>query len=186
MTKDKLIIVDLDGTLFDTADVNYLAYKKALEEYGFSLSKDYYATNCNGAHYKKYLPKIICEENWNLIEKIHTRKKEVYPEFLYAANKNEHLFAILMSLRTHYHISLVTTASRKNAEDIINYFNVSDLFDYIVTHEDVKNVKPNPEGFLRAMDYFKVDADKTMIFEDSADGILAAIRSHGKVFQVIT
>lgn len=32
----KLIIVDLDGTLFDTKNINYHAYKEAMASYGYS------------------------------------------------------------------------------------------------------------------------------------------------------
>ena len=54
----------------------------------------------------------------------------------------------------------------------------------ILTHEDITQVKPNPEGFLKAMDYFKVDAKKTIIFEDSNVGIMAAEASCASVMIV--
>ena len=47
----KLAIFDLDGTLFDTADVNYYSYKSVLESYGIELDHDYFVTKCNGKHY---------------------------------------------------------------------------------------------------------------------------------------
>lgn len=47
----KLIIVDLDGTLFDTKDVNYHAYKEAIAPYGYDMDYKYYCEFCNGRHY---------------------------------------------------------------------------------------------------------------------------------------
>lgn len=48
-----LVMTDMDGTLFDTFEVNYYAYKEALEQAGFSLSytqfQEYY-----GRHYKDF------------------------------------------------------------------------------------------------------------------------------------
>ena len=38
------------------------------------------------------------------------------------------------------------------------------------TIDDVKNGKPDPEGFLKAMEYFKVKPENTIIFEDSDVG----------------
>ena len=35
--KAKLAMFDLDGTLFDTRSLNYLAYKAALEKFNFKL-----------------------------------------------------------------------------------------------------------------------------------------------------
>lgn len=39
--KNKLAIFDLDGTLFNTEEVNYLSYKGALEQKGYSLEYDF-------------------------------------------------------------------------------------------------------------------------------------------------
>lgn len=36
--KNKLAIFDMDGTLFDTKDVNYRAYKFAIEQCGFCIN----------------------------------------------------------------------------------------------------------------------------------------------------
>ena len=47
----KLIIVDLDGTLIDTKDLNYHAYREALELYGYTIDYQYYCEYCNGRHY---------------------------------------------------------------------------------------------------------------------------------------
>ena len=40
-TKNQLAIFDLDGTLFDTRMVNYLSYKKALNEFNAEIEYDY-------------------------------------------------------------------------------------------------------------------------------------------------
>lgn len=184
-TKKYLALFDLDGTLFDTTEVNYLAYKYALENNGnFFLDKDYYITSCNGKHYKEYLPNIINSNDSYLIEKIHTTKKNCYSNYLHAAKQNTHLFEIIESLRTQYYIAVVTTASRKNTMDILKHFQVEELFDLIITHEDVKNVKPNPEGFLTAMNYFHISPNNTIIFEDSDIGITAATSSKATVFKI--
>ena len=79
---------------------------------------------------------------------------------------------------------MVTTASRQNCEDILKYFNKGDLFDLIIVQEDVKRVKPDPEGFNSAMNYFSVEPDQTVIFEDSKVGIEAARRSGANVMIV--
>ena len=33
----KLMMIDLDGTLFDTKKVNYLAYMEAMQVYGYKI-----------------------------------------------------------------------------------------------------------------------------------------------------
>ena len=172
MEKDYLELFDLDGTLFDTGEVNYYAYKDALEPYAVTLDKEFFLTKCNGRHYTEFLPQIM--GNSDDIEAVHKVKKKTYVNNLDKARVNKHLFEIIKGLRNRYHIAVVTTASRQNAIDIIRHFGYEDLFEFLVTQEDITNVKPDPQGFLIAMDHFRKDSAHTVIFEDSEVGIQAA------------
>ena len=101
-----------------------------------------------------------------------------------SAKINENLFDMLQIIKDFYHIALVTTASEKNSKEILNFFNKKELFELIISAEDVKNKKPDPEGFIKAMDYFNVIPENTIIFEDSNVGIEAAVKSGANVLKV--
>ena len=178
--KDYLAIFDLDGTLFDTLDVNYFSYREALSLYGINIDRDYFVNNCAGRHYKEFLPALSVNEAD--IENIHSLKKEAYIDYIHKTRVNTHLFAIINLIREIYNIALVTTASRKNSLEILKFFGYEDLFDLIITQEDVENMKPSPEGFILAMKYFNMDSGHTIIFEDSAPGIEAADLTGASVF----
>ncbi len=179
----KLAMIDLDGTLFDTNEVNYFAYKMALNEKGFSLDYEYYKKECNGRYYKEFLPSIVNNDE-EIMEYVHKRKKELYEKFLDKAIPNEHLFNILEGIKVNYYLALVTTASKKNTYDILKYFNKVELFDLILTHDDIKNSKPNPEGFIKTLEHFKVEAKDAIVFEDSEVGIEAAEKIGASIFKV--
>ncbi len=179
----KLAMIDLDGTLFDTNEVNYYAYKEALQEKGFDLDYLFYKEECNGRHYKVFLPDLVNNDE-EIIEYVHNRKKNLYKKYLDKAIPNSHLFNILESLKDTYKIALVTTASKKNTYDILDYFQKTELFDLILTHDDIKNSKPNPEGFLKALHYFQVKPSDALVFEDSKVGIEAALKIGCSVFKI--
>jgi beta-phosphoglucomutase len=181
--KNKLAIFDLDGTLFDTRDVNYFAYKEALSEYGFDLERDYYCKECNGKFYKVFLPPISTNDD-EILEKIHKLKKNAYIKHLSSAKMNVHLFNIMHAIKNEYYLAVVTTASKKNCMDILTHFEVEPLFDLIITHDDITKVKPDPEGFNKAMHVLNIKPEQTMIFEDSKEGIAAARASGANVFSV--
>lgn len=170
--KKYLAIFDLDGTLFDTGDVNYIAYRDALAPFDVVLDENFFLTKCNGRHYTEFLPTIMGSSK--KIETVHKAKKNAYASNLDKARENKHLFEIIKMMAADYHLAVVTTASRKNAADILRHFGYMDLFEYIVTQEDIKKVKPDPQGFFMAMEYFNIDAKYTIIFEDSDVGIQAA------------
>ena len=172
----RLIIVDLDGTLFDTKDINYYAYKEAIAPYGYNIDYQYYCEFCNGRHYMDFLPQITTNDR-NILEAMHKKKKKVYQKYLDKAILNTGLVDIIRLMRKEYKIAVVTTASKENCYDILNQYRLVDLFDLILTHDDITKSKPDPEGFLKAMDYFGVKPTDTMIFEDSEVGLEAAERS---------
>lgn len=172
----KLIIVDLDGTLFDTKDVNYHAYKDAIAPYGYEMDYKYYCEFCNGRHYMDFLPQITTNDR-DILETMHKVKKNAYKKHLNKAVLNTGLVDIIRLMRKEYKTAVVTTASKENCYDILEQFGLFDLFDLILTHDDITKSKPDPEGFLKAMDYFAAKPTETLIFEDSEVGLEAAERS---------
>ncbi len=180
--KKKLALFDLDGTLFDTSEVNYYAYKDALQKFGCNLDKEYFVTKCNGRHYTEFLPVIMGDDK--NIDDVHKLKKYTYKDNLKKARVNEPLFDIAKGLSDSYHLAIVTTASRQNTMDILSYFGYQDFFEYMVTQENITRVKPDPQGFELAMEYFGIAPKDTIIFEDADVGVEAAKASGASVFVV--
>lgn len=169
-------MVDLDDTLIFTLRPNHLAYQTALMEQGFDLSLEEYSSFCNGHSYKDFLPKIMGEGH-PAMETVHDRKTELYAQCLKAAEINSPLVDILRAIKPQYNIALVTTASRTNVERILSHFGLDDIFDALITREDVAKSKPDPAGYLLAMEKFGVKKENCIIFEDSPSGIKAALAS---------
>ena len=176
LKKTKLAMVDLDGTLVFTLEANALAYRRALEEYGFTLTREDYAARCDGRAYRDFLPEIMGEGNPN-IEAVHDRKIALYGECLTAARLNLPLLDILRGLRAEYILALVTTASRKNVENVLQRFALADFFDVVVTQEDVRRAKPDPACYNDLIARLGIARENCLIFEDSASGVAAALAS---------
>lgn len=177
--KNKLALVDLDGTLIDTFLPNFYSYREALQEFGINVEEDYFRERCFGHSYKDFLPALSEEIDIGIV---HERKTQLYSKNIHLAKPNAHLISILKAIRPDYYISLVTTASRENVEMVLDTFDLLDLFDYLVTQEDVKRNKPDPEAYNIAIDYFGVNRENCIVFEDSETGRLAAKNAGCKVF----
>lgn len=171
--KEKLALFDLDGTLFNTNDVNYHAYKEALENYGYKFERDYWYKNCIGVHYRDFLAPLDITDEETLLG-IHKIKKQCYKKYLPYAKENTRLFEIIELIKPVYYVALVTTASKVNVEDILKTFGKLEVFDKKFTQEDFKKMKPDPEGYLKAMEHFGIKPENTIIFEDSESGLKAA------------
>lgn len=182
--KMELAIFDMDGTLFDTCGVNYEAYRKALEEENIALTEEYYSSECFGKGYRDFLPGIM-KGNADCIERVHERKKKLYHECICKARMNRALFDYIDAVRKNCRIALVTTASARNVHEILEYFNVEDRFDHIMTQEEMKVLKPDPWCYVTEMKHFDAAPSQTVIFEDSDVGIEAALKSGASVMRVM-
>ena len=179
----KLAMFDLDGTLFDTALANYFSYRDACREF-VTVTENIFVAECFGKNYREFLPQLGVS-NEKDIEYVHNKKKEIYPHYFDQIRANDLLFEIARQIKENgTFLALVTTASRKNVLDLLSYFQYQNFFDLLVTQESVEKLKPAPDAFLYAMDYFGVENKECMIFEDSEVGIWAAEQCKATVFKV--
>ena len=183
MKKKLLAMFDLDGTLFDTDEANFEAYRDALAEFKVDLDRSYFIRDCMGRNYKDFLPSIL-EEDYEVVERVHLRKKELYSQNMDKVRVNKTLFSMIDSMKDRYFIAVVTTASRRNTEEVLNHFGYKKYFDLLITQEDITKVKPDPECFLKAMQHFGISPENSIIFEDSEVGIQAARSSGASVYIV--
>ena len=63
--KEKLLICDLDGTLFDTRRVNFLSYVSALQKAGLPVNFDYdtYLKEFWGPTYRYFCRRWACRSS---------------------------------------------------------------------------------------------------------------------------
>lgn len=71
-------------------------------------------------------------------------------------------------------ISVASGGVKKTVIATMNAIGITELFETIVTQDDVKNSKPSPDLFLLAAEKMRVDPTKCLVFEDSKLGIEAA------------
>ena len=73
-----------------------------------------------------------------------------------------------------FKIACVTNSVRSTTEMMLKKTGQFDFFDCIITNQDIKNPKPNSEGYVHAMVTIQCLPKNTWIVEDSEKGITAA------------
>lgn len=169
----ELLITDLDGTLVSTLEANYLAYKRAFEEVGLSLSLDKYK-ECFGYRFDEFMAHQGVSDTQIKLE-ISNRKTMYYSDYFNRVQLNLPLLEFLKAFKLGGgKIAMATTAKRANVEQIIKYFSLEGLFDKIVTGEDVLNGKPSPEVYNFVLKELEIAPERSLVFEDSKIGAEAA------------
>ncbi len=169
----KALITDFDGTLVDTFEANLLAYQKAFADVNITLTATRYR-ECFGYRFDRFMTAMgIYDDNITL--KIKEAKKEYYPQYFSRLRLNHSLAELLRSWHTMgLKTAIASTARKENLMNAINYLGIEDIFDLIYAGIDVKQGKPSPEIYNKAMAALNVTAKETLIFEDSEVGIEAA------------
>ena len=176
MSEIKLIICDFDGTLVDTREANYLAYRDVLKDIDYDLSLEKY-NECFGLRFEEFMQRLGITDN-DLMKKIRTGKAEIYPRYFDKIKINKNLVGFIKAFReSGGKTALASTSSRHNLLNVLNYKGLNNLFDAVISGDEVVKSKPDPECYIKAMKMFNVQPDEYLIFEDAPVGIAAATAS---------
>lgn len=185
MNDIQAVLFDMDGVLIDARDWHYQALNESLAIFGFQISYKDHVDRFNGLSTHQKL-RILSEEGI-VPSSLHTMIAAVKQDrTLRIAAKNcfpsvSHQILISRLKRMGIRVGLVTNSIRQTTEFMLEYAGLLKFFDVVITNEDVKEGKPNPEGYLHAMSSLGVTPGQTIIVEDGEYGIMAANATGARV-----
>ncbi|MGY1746348.1 HAD family hydrolase [Blastococcus sp. SYSU D00695] len=177
------LLFDLDGTLVDTRAANFQAYRDAFGASGHALTPEQFATTW-GRDSRDFIPDLLPGIGTAEVEAIRAAKSRFYADLLDRTTANDALIAFLRLVAPTHRTALVSTAKSVNGRQILETHGLVELFDVVVWGDDVRRSKPDPEGYLRALDALGADAARSLAFEDSEAGRQAAAAAGIAVLEV--
>ncbi|MGI9089851.1 MAG: HAD family hydrolase [Gemmatimonadaceae bacterium] len=169
------LLFDLDGTLADTAAANFAAYAQALGEVGVAVDRGTFDAAARGRSWRQFLPELIQNAGSSADPAdVARRKQDLYPQLVAGLRLNQPLLALARTARATLRTALVTTASGANVRAILQQHQLGDLFDVVITGDDVTEHKPHPEAYLTAASQLGMAPADCLAFEDSDIGVAAA------------
>lgn len=176
-------ICDFDGTLVDTFPANVLSYEKAFKKVGIPFD-DYLYRKHFGHRFDEMIKILAPNVSIEVCTKIQNYKKEFYATHYELVKVNSALVALLETLKMHSPVCLATTASKKNAQPLLNHLSLLPLFSQILYGEDVVSGKPDPECYNTLIKLMGVNPEECLVFEDSEIGIKAAKLAGAQVLKI--
>jgi HAD superfamily hydrolase (TIGR01509 family) len=178
MTKIRAIIFDMDGVLIDAKDWHYEALNRALNLFGFNISRYDHLVTFDGLPTRKKLEMLSREQS--LPHALHgfiNDLKQAYTiEMVQAKCKPrfQHEYALSRLKADGYKLAVASNSVRHSVELMMEKSQLSRYLDTIVSNQDVTHPKPAPDIYLKAAAALGVSAAECLVLEDNANGIASA------------
>lgn len=188
--KIKAILFDMDGVLIDAKDWHYEALNNALRLFGMEISRYDHLTTFDGLPTKVKLQML--SKRYYLPEKLHLFINEIKQSYTAELVYQKchpmfhHEYALSKLHQSGYKIAVCSNSIRKTIELMMERAQLMQYIDLIISNEDVKKPKPDPEMYQTAIKRFSLKPEECIIVEDNPNGIQAGKASGASVLEVAT
>lgn len=188
MAKIKAVLFDMDGVLIEAKDWHYEALNKALRLFGYEINRYEHLTSYDGLPTKTKLKKLSLEKG--LPESLHNFINDIKQQYTIDIINEQcrprfnHEYALSKLKAEGYKTALCSNSVRMTIELMMNKAKLTNYLDEILSNQDVKNPKPDPEIYQNAMKKLGVKPEECIIVEDNENGIKAALASGGNLLAV--
>ena len=182
----KFVIFDLDGVLVEAKEIHYEALNEALGE-KYMITWDEHLSRYDGLKTSQKLEMLTKDKGLpvELYDEVWMNKQKLTIDKLRNLSQSEQLIECMSSLTSDgYKIAVCSNSIRKTVLTVLSKLGIIEYVDLIISNEDVKNSKPHPEMYWKAISKMSFLPEQTLIVEDSPYGLLAASRSKSHVLRV--
>ena len=187
------LIFDVDGTLAETEEAHREAFNAvfAREGLGWNWSVERYRELLRVTGGKERIARFLAEEGLTLpperIAALHGMKNEAYMQIVRSggAPLRPGIAEIVADARAAgLKLAICTTTSRVNIETLLDVALGPEgraMFPVVVTGEDVRAKKPDPEAYRLTLARLALPPSRCLALEDSRNGVAAAVAAKIRV-----
>jgi beta-phosphoglucomutase family hydrolase len=182
-------IFDWDGVIINSAEHHERSWERLSAEIGRPLFEGHFKAGF-GMKNEVIIPEML---KWATapedIQRLSLRKEAIYREVVVEKG----VVALpgvedwLRKLRKAGVACVIASSThRENITTTLGMLGLESCFESMVTAEDVKRGKPDPEVFLAAAKKIGVEPDRGVVFEDALVGVAAGLAAGMRVAAVTT
>ena len=182
----KAVIFDFDGVITDSEILHLRAFNQSLAQYGIEITKNDYYTMYLGFNdtdcYKLLIEKGLLKMDEQQINTLMIQKKKIFEQLAKAEGKMIEGVRDFLNMLEQNNIPMAICSGSllTEVEMVLEDARLRHLFEVVVSGEQVKKGKPDPEGFLLSLQRLNenrenpITANQCVVIEDSHWGLEAA------------
>jgi HAD superfamily hydrolase (TIGR01509 family) len=172
------ILFDLDGVLVDSFDAWLAALNDALKYFNYKeLTKDEFIDRYWGHDLFDNIEKMNLTyevgEACNKSYKNHIDKIKIYPDTIDILTKFD-----------KYRKGVITNTPKDSATLVLKQFNIYRYFEFVLTSNDVKKSKPDPEIVIKSCTLLNLDPSEVILIGDTKSDVEAGRAAGCKVIGI--
>ena len=167
------LLFDCDGTLVDTLGLYRECWREVFGQQGFEMS-DAWFTAWAGHSLEPFIEAAFPGLSAEAREGIGAKGLELFRESTHLLEPLEHVVTIARQHAGVLPMAVVSGGPRVAVLETLEAVGIGDLFDTVVTVDDVARGKPEPDAYLLAMERLGVNPEHCVAYEDTAIGIASA------------
>ena len=189
MTTTRFCIFDMDGVLIDSGAHHRNAWQALLEELEVTPEEPEYWRLTIGRPAEEAVPLLLGRPvSGAEARHLALRKRELYTGFAQRGTLTVPGVSAFVATLAHQGVprAVGTSASRWDVDSLLRSLGLHRHFDVIVTADDVRLGKPDPQVYLEAARRLGAPPAACLVFEDSLVGVVAARRAGMRAVGVTT
>ena len=183
----RAVLWDLDGTLVDSRDAHWRAWRDTMRSEGFELTYERFLDSFGQKNDRILRGWLGADRADERMQRVGDAKEALYRHLA----RSEGVVALPGAIEWVHRLradgwrqAIASSAPRANVEAVLDVVGIASDIDVIVAAEDVRRGKPDPEVFLTGAERLAVPPARCIVVEDAAAGVEAGRRAGMKTIGV--
>jgi beta-phosphoglucomutase len=168
----KALLFDFNGTLSDDERVQCGVYRELFAPYR-PLTEGVYFAELAGLSDAEIIERWLGTGHPAAAELLEGRTRLVGERIADGSSVKPHIREAVRRAAEGARLAVVSGAARSEVEAVMRAGEI-DVFEVVVTAEDVERGKPDPQGYLRALELLGLPPAEAAAIEDTPPGVAAA------------
>jgi beta-phosphoglucomutase len=174
--RPRAVIFDFNGTLSHDEPVLCEIFMELFAEHGRPLSAQEYFDELAGLSDPEIVRTWLGRDHPDVDEVIKERTRRYRAAVADGSSVPPELRDAVRYAAARVPLAIVSGAARQEIEQVIAAAGIAEIFAFVVAADDIEHGKPDPEGYLRALELLggDLEAADVLVLEDTEAGVASA------------